>query len=486
MNLNRPDLLMKQAFINGQWVDASDGKTFAVDNPANGKVLAEIADIGATQTTEALDAAEKALVNWRQTLATERYALLKRWVQLIRENLDDLAQLLTQEQGKVFAEAQSEIHMGANRMDWCAEEAKRIYGMTVPANNMGSQSVVLKQPIGVVAAISPWNFPIGTSAGKLAPALAAGCTIVLKPSETTPLSVLALVKLAEEAGFPAGVVNVLPSNQAKAVGEVMTTHEAVRKVTFTGSTAVGKLLASQAGANLKKLTLELGGNAPFIVFDDADVDAAVADLRGFKFFNAGQICVCPNRVIVHESVHDEFVAKLKSAMQDIKVGNGMDASTKQGPQNNQKCFDKINKLVNEAVAADATVELGGKPHELGGLFYEPTLLTNLTRDMTLAHDEIFGPVAAVYKFKTEAEAIEFANDTEYGLASYFYSRDIGRVWRVSQALEFGIVASNTVSFGAEAAPFGGMKHSGVGRESGKFSVEEYLEIKHACMGGLQE
>jgi len=477
-------LLRSEAYIDGSWVRGSSGKVFEVTNPADGSVLGSVADLEISQVREAIDAADAAWPAWRAQTAKERAALLMRWYDLMLENQDDLAMIMTLEQGKPLAEARGEILYAASFIQWFAEEGKRVYGDVIPSHGRDKRIVTLKEPIGVVATITPWNFPSAMITRKVGPALAAGCPVVAKPASNTPFSALALAELADRAGFPPGVFNVVTAARATAVGAELTGNPTVRKVSFTGSTPVGKLLMKQCSETIKKVSLELGGNAPFIVFDDADLDAAVAGAMASKYRNAGQTCVCANRILVQDGVHDEFMRRFCDAVDALKVGSGVDDGVTIGPLIDEAAVAKVEELVNDAVEKGATVVMGGKRHTLGGSFYEPTILTNASAEMACAKEEIFGPVAPVFRFETEAEAIQMANDTEFGLAAYFYARDLGRVWRVSEGLEYGIVGINEGIISTEVAPFGGVKESGIGREGSKYGIEDYLEIKYLCMGGI--
>ncbi|WP_454017134.1 NADP-dependent succinate-semialdehyde dehydrogenase [Azospirillum sp. Marseille-Q6669] len=482
LSLNDQSLLRTQAYVNGAWRDAFSGKTFAVTNPATGEELAQVADVGAEETRQAINAADAALPAWRAKTAKERAAILRRWFELIMAAQEDLAVLMTLEQGKPLAEARGEVAYGASFIEWFAEEGKRVYGDVIPSFAGNKRIVVLKEPIGVVAAITPWNFPNAMITRKVGPALAAGCTIVVKPAEDTPLSALALAELAERAGVPAGVFNIVTGSDPVAIGGELTASPIVRKLSFTGSTEVGKILMRQSADTVKKVSLELGGNAPFIVFDDADLDEAVKGALASKYRNSGQTCVCANRLLVQAGVYDAFAAKLAEAVKQIRVGNGMEAGVTQGPMINGQAVEKVEELMGDALAKGAKVALGGKRHGLGGTFFEPTILTGVTTEMRVAREEIFGPVAPLFKFETEADAIRMANDTEFGLAAYFYSRDIGRVWRVAERLEYGMVGINEGILSTEVAPFGGIKQSGIGREGSKYGVEDFLEIKYLCVG----
>lgn len=482
MQLTDSRLLHTRSYINGQWIDADNGATYTIRNPADMSPITEVADVGVVETIRAIAAAEKALPAWREKTAKERAALLRRWFTLIMENQEDLARLLSWEQGKPLAESRVEVAYGANFIEWYAEEAKRVYGEIIPHDKPGRRMLVLRQPIGVVAAVTPWNFPNAMITRKAGPALAAGCTVVLKPSPETPLSALALVELAERAGIPAGVLNVVTGLDAPAIVGELTTNPVVRKLSFTGSTAIGKKLMAQCASTVKKLSLELGGNAPFIVFDDADIDAAVAGAVASKYRNTGQTCVCSNRFLVQDGVYDLFAEKFAQAVARLKVAPATEEGAQQGPLINQRAVDKVQACIDDACGKGARILTGGKLHALGGTFYEPTVLADVTPAMRVAHEEIFGPVAPIFRFHTEAEAIAMANDTEYGLASYLYTRDIGRVWRVSEALEYGMVGINEGLISTEIAPFGGVKESGVGREGSRHGIEDYLEMKYLCMG----
>ena len=481
--LDDPSLLRDQAFIDGQWVNADSGETFVVDNPATGETVADVACCGAAETRRAIEAAARAFEHWRHTTVKERAALLRRWFDLMMENQEDLARILTAEQGKPLAEARGEIAYGANYVEWFSEEAKRVYGDTIPQPSNDKRIVCIKQPVGVVACITPWNFPNAMLARKIGPALAAGCTVVCKPANETPLSAHALAELATRAGIPPGVINIL-CGQTVEIGRELTSNPTVRKLTFTGSTAVGKLLVAQCAGTMKRMSMELGGNAPFIVFDDADLDAAVEGAMICKFRNAGQTCVCANRILIQEGVYDEFAEKLAAAVRGIKMGDGTEEGVTVGPLISTEAVEKVTSRVTDAVDRGATIELGGGRSDLGERFVEPTILTGVTDDMRVFREEIFGPVAPLMKFSTEEEAIAMANDTEFGLASYFYSRDIGRIWRVSEALEYGIVGINEGIISNEMAPFGGVKESGQGREGSKYGLDDYLEIKYMCLGGI--
>ncbi|AXK39242.1 NAD-dependent succinate-semialdehyde dehydrogenase [Crenobacter cavernae] len=481
LQLKRPDLLRNQAFVAGRWVSAAE--TIAVTNPATGETLAEVPKLGAAETREAVAAAKAAMKEWKTRPAKARAAVLRRWYELLMANQEDLAQILTAEQGKPLSESRGEIAYGASYIEWFAEEAKRVYGDTIPAPQADRRLVVIKQPIGVAAAITPWNFPNAMITRKAAPAFAAGCAMVLRPASQTPLSALALAVLAEEAGIPAGLFSVLTGGSAEIGGE-LTSNPDVAKLSFTGSTGVGRLLMAQCAGTIKKLSLELGGNAPFVVFDDADLDAAVEGAIASKYRNAGQTCVCANRLYVQAGVYDAFVAKLAVAVAKLKVGRGDEEGVTQGPLIDEKAVRQVEAHIADALENGATLVAGGKRHELGGSFFEPTILSGVTAKMRVAREETFGPMAPVFKFDTEEELIAAANDTEFGLASYFYSRDIGRIWRVAEALEYGMVGINTGLISNEAAPFGGVKQSGLGREGSKYGLDDYLEIKYLCFAGL--
>ncbi|UTW12537.1 NAD-dependent succinate-semialdehyde dehydrogenase [Marinobacterium rhizophilum] len=483
ITLQDPSLLQSQAYINGQWVDADSGETFSVTNPANGEHLADVASVGAAETRRAIEAAEVAMQSWKAQPAKTRANVLRRWFELIMANQEDLALLMTLEQGKVLAESRGEIAYGASFVEWFGEEAKRVYGDVIPAQN-DRRSIVIKQPVGVVAAITPWNFPNAMISRKVAPALAVGCAIVVKPAAETPLSALAMAVLAERAGVPAGLFSVLPGTDAPAIGGEMTSNPTVKKVTFTGSTPVGKLLMKQSADTVKRTSMELGGNAPVIVLDDADLDAAVAGSIAAKYRNSGQTCICANRILVQSSVYDAFVEKFTAKVNEFRLGNGLDAESTHGPLITTKAVRNVQSLVDDAVAKGARVETGGQVDALGDHFYQPTVLSNVVPGMRVAREEIFGPVAPIFRFDTEAQAIEMANDTEFGLAAYVFTRDVGRVWRVSEGLDFGMVGVNEIALGSDATPFGGMKQSGQGREGSKYGLDDYLEVKFICMGGL--
>ena len=484
ISLQNPTLFQNKAFINGGWADAENGKTYPILNPANGALITEVPDMGAIETKRAIEAANAALPEWKAKTAGERAAILRRWYELQMANVDDLGLILTTEQGKPLPEAKGEIKYGASFVEWFAEEAKRAYGDVIPGHGADKRIVVIKQPIGVVAAITPWNFPNAMITRKVAPALAAGCTVVAKPAQDTPLSALALAELASQAGFPPGVFNVITTNSPAEVGGELTANPIVRKLSFTGSTRVGKLLMEQCAGTVKKVGLELGGNAPFIVFDDADIDAAVEGAIASKYRNAGQTCVCANRLYAQDTIYDEFVEKLAKKVKEQKVGPGVEEGVVIGPLINQAGLEKVETLVADAVEKGASVVTGGRRHELGGTFYEPTVLANVNAGMRVTNEEIFGPVAPVYRFQDELEVVAAANATQYGLAAYFYGRDVGRVWRVAEALEYGMVGINTGMISTAVAPFGGVKESGIGREGSKYGLEEFMEVKYLCFGGI--
>ena len=482
--LKDPALFRDRCYVDGAWLEADSGKRFAVDNPGDGSLVGTVPDMGAAETRRAIEAASRALPAWRALPAKERSRIVRKWYDLIMANADDLALILTTEQGKPLAEAKGEIVYGASFVEWFAEEGKRIYGDTIPSPTNDRRLIVLKQPIGVCAAITPWNFPNAMITRKMAPGLAVGCTFVLKPAEQTPFSALALAELAERAGFPKGVINIV-TGDAPAIGKELCASPIVKKVTFTGSTEVGRILMRQSADTIKKMSLELGGNAPFIVFDDADLDAAADGAMASKYRNAGQTCVCANRIYVQDGVYDAFAAKLAERLKGLKVGKGTDAGVNVGPLIDEQGLAKVEEHVADAVAKGAKVMAGGKRSALGGRFYEPTLLTGVTNDMKVSREETFGPVAPLFRFKDEAEAIALANATEFGLASYFYARDVGRVFRVAEAIESGMVGVNTGIISNEVAPFGGVKQSGLGREGSKYGVEDFLEIKYVCLAGIQ-
>ena len=469
-----------QAYINGQWVESE--KTFPVFNPYDGKEIAQVSDCGQQEAAMAIDAAFDAFKVWSNFTASKRSKILKKWYSLQKQHVDRLAELLTTEQGKPLQEAKGEILYGASFVEWFAEEAKRIYGDVIPAHGRDKRITVIKQPLGVVAAITPWNFPNAMITRKISPALAAGCTVVLKPSEYTPLSALALVELAEQAGFPPGVINIVTANNPESIGAEFTSNPKVKKISFTGSTRVGKLLLKQAADQVKKVSLELGGNAPFIVFDDADLDAAAKGCVASKFRNAGQTCICTNRIFVSEAIHDEFMLKLSAELQKLKLGNGMEEGIDVGPMINETAVEKDLSLIQDAKDKGAKVLIGGSRKE--GLLFEPTLVSNLDEQMKIYSTEIFGPIAAVYKFTAEDEVIAKANDTNYGLAAYFFGRDYARIWRVAEALDFGMVGINTTMISSAVSPFGGVKESGFGREGSKYGIDDYVNIKSMIWGGI--
>ena len=481
--LKDQSLLRQQCYVNGQWVSADSGATMPVDNPATGRVIGTAPMMGAAETRRAIEAANAASPAWRAKTAKERSAILRKWYELQLANQDDLALILTTEQGKPLAEAKGEIGSGAAYTEWFAEEARRVYGDVIPTIGNDRRIVVIKEPVGVCAAITPWNFPSSMITRKVSPALAAGCTVVIKPAEATPFCAFALAELAHRAGFPPGVLNVI-TGDAPAIGGEMCANPTVRKLSFTGSTEVGRLLMKQVAPTIKKLSLELGGNAPFIVFDDADLDAAVDGAMLSKYRNAGQTCICANRLFVHDKIYDAFAAKLAAKVSALNVGPGTQAGVTQGPLIDAAALAKVEEHVADATARGAKVATGGKRHALGGTFYEPTVLTGVNAEMQIFREETFGPIAPLFRFSSDAEVIELANRTEFGLASYFYSRDIGRIWRVAEALEYGMVGVNTSMITTEVAPFGGMKQSGLGREGSKYGIDEFVEVKYICMGGI--
>ncbi|QNH04753.1 NAD-dependent succinate-semialdehyde dehydrogenase [Pseudomonas sp. B11D7D] len=476
-------LFRQQAFIDGQWLDAQDGSTCAIFNPANGKQIGSVPNMGAAETRQAIAAANRAWPAWRALTAKERSNLLKRWYALIIEHSDALAEILTLEQGKPLAEAKGEILYAASFIEWFAEEAKRIYGDTIPSHKGDARIVVSKEPIGVVAAITPWNFPAAMITRKVGPALAAGCPCIVKPAPETPFTALALAALAEQAGIPAGILNVV-TGDAVAIGGELTASADVRKLSFTGSTPIGKLLMAQSANTLKKVSLELGGNAPFIVFDDADLEKAVDGALIAKYRNNGQTCVCVNRFLVQGGIHDAFVARLAERVAELTIGDGFSADVKLGPLINERAVQKVEDHVQDALSKGARLVQGGERHPLGHGFFLPTVLAGVTAEMKVAREETFGPLAAIFRFDDEAEAVRLANDTEYGLAAYCYTRDLGRAWRMSEALEYGMVGINEGLISTEVAPFGGVKSSGLGREGSKYGIDDYLEIKYTLMGGL--
>ncbi|MBD8893272.1 NAD-dependent succinate-semialdehyde dehydrogenase [Roseibium litorale] len=479
LTLKDPGLLTTKAYVNGKWIEG--GETFEVTNPATGEVIANVTHVDVPGVTAAIDAAYAAKKGWAAHTGKERSAILRKWFELMVENADDLATILTAEMGKPFSEARGEILYGASFIEWFAEEAKRVYGDTIPGHQRDKRIVILKQPIGVVGSITPWNFPNAMIARKVAPALAAGCTFVARPAELTPLSALAMAVLAERAGVPAGVFNIIPSKSAAETGEELCRNPKVAKISFTGSTRVGTILMQQCAPTIKKMSLELGGNAPFIVFDDADVDAAVDGAMIAKFRNGGQTCVCANRIYIQSGVYDAFAEKLAKKVAALKVGDGLaDKDAAVGPLISKSAVEKVEDHLKDALAKGAKVEVGGKPHEKGGTFFQPTVLTGMKPEMKISTEETFGPLAPLYRFDTEEEALDLANDTEFGLAGYFYSRDINRIWRVAERMETGMVGINTGLISTEVAPFGGVKQSGLGREGSKYGIDDYVEIKYLC------
>ncbi len=482
IELADPALRRTQAYLGGRWVDAASGATREVRNPASGELLGTVPDLGAAETRAAIDAAAAALPSWARKTAKERAVILRRWFDLIIANQNDLAILMTAEQGKPVAESRGEIAYGASFIEWFAEEGKRVYGDVIPSFAPERRILVLRQPVGVVAAITPWNFPMAMITRKCAPALAAGCTFLVKPAIQTPYSALALAELGERAGLPAGVFNIVTGDDAAAIGAEMTGNRLVRKLSFTGSTAVGKQLMAQCAGQVKKISLELGGNAPFIVFDDADLDAAVQGALASKYRNTGQTCVCANRLLVQSGVYEEFTRRLVDAVALLRVGDGLKGVTDQGPLIDQRALAKVERHIADAVSKGAQVARGGRRHALGGTFYEPTVLTGVTPAMLMAREETFGPIAPLFRFGTEAEALAMANDTEFGLAAYFYTRDLARSWRMQEGLEYGMVGVNTGIFSTEVAPFGGIKESGTGREGSKYGILDYTELKYVCVG----
>ncbi|HBR68418.1 MAG TPA: succinate-semialdehyde dehydrogenase (NADP(+)) [Rhodospirillaceae bacterium] len=479
MNLKNKNLLKEAAYIGGEWV--SSKKTFTVDNPADGKVIASVPDLGVAETRQAIEAAEKAMPAWAGMTAKARAGVLRKWADLMVAHADDLATIMTAEQGKPLIESRGEILYAASFLEWFGEEGKRAYGETIPSTIPKTRIVTIRQPVGVCALITPWNFPSAMITRKAGPALAAGCVVVCKPAAETPLSALALAALAEEAGVPPGVLNVITTSDSKTVGKELCENPIVRKLSFTGSTEVGRILMAQCAGTVKKLSLELGGNAPFIVFDDADIDAAVAGAVMSKYRNAGQTCVCANRFFIQEGIYDEFADKLAAKVRELKIGNGAELGAAIGPLINEEALAKVKDLVGDAVTKGGKIVLGGKAHSLGGTFFEPTIIKNVNADMKFAQEEIFGPVAPLFKFKDEEDVIKISNSTIYGLAAYVYARDIGRVWRMAERLEFGMVAVNSGTLSTEVAPFGGVKQSGIGREGSRYGLDEYLEIKYILM-----
>jgi succinate-semialdehyde dehydrogenase / glutarate-semialdehyde dehydrogenase len=483
VQLSDPRLFREQCYVDGAWVDADNRATIEVDDPASGEIIGTVPKMGAGETRRAIEAADRAFKSWSRTTAKERAKILRTWFDLMMENQEDLAILMTREQGKPLTESRSEIAYGASFVEWYAEEGKRVYGDIIPTVAPNRRLMVFKQPVGVCAAITPWNFPNAMITRKCAPALAAGCTIVVKPASFTPYSALALAELAERAGMPKGVFNVITGG-AREVGGELTANDKVRKLSFTGSTEVGKILLKQCADTVKKVSMELGGHAPLIIFDDADIEAAVKGAIACKFRNSGQTCVCTNRIYVQDKVYDAFSEKFAAAVQQLKVGRGTEPGVEQGPLIEPAAVEKVERHVQDATAKGAKVLTGGKRHELGGQFYQPTVLSGCTPEMLITHEETFGPVAPLYRFKDEREVVALANSTEYGLASYFFARDVGRVFRVAEELEAGIVSVNDGIFSTEVAPFGGFKHSGIGREGSKYGIDEYIEIKYVNLGGV--
>ena len=483
LSLKDRSLLRDACYIDGAWVAADKGETLAVENPANGVLVGNVPKMGAAETRRAIETANAALPAWRARTAKERSTILRRWFDLMMANQEDLACIMTAEQGKPMAESRGEIAYAASFIEWFAEEGKRVYGDTIPPFTSDRRIVVLKQPIGVCAAITPWNFPAAMITRKAGPALAAGCTMVVKPASQTPLSALALAVLAERAGIPKGVFSVV-TGSASAIGGEMTSNPIIRKVTFTGSTEIGKTLMQQSATTVKRTSMELGGNAPFIAFDDADIEAAVKGAMASKYRNAGQTCVCVNRIFAQDAIYDRFIARLSEAVQALRVGDGFEEGVTIGPLINGEAVEKVEEHIRDATGKGARIAVGGRRHALGRTFFEPTILSDATPDMLIFREETFGPVAPVFRFKTEEEAIRLANDTEFGLAAYFYGRDIGRIWRVAEALEYGMVGINEGIISTEVAPFGGVKESGNGREGSKYGIDDYLEVKYLCMGGI--
>lgn len=483
MKIRDKGLFRQQCYVGGQWIDAEDGATIAVTNPSDDSRVGTVPKLSKTQVSQAVDAAQEAFRSWRSKTAKERSVLVRTLAEAMIENQEDLAAIMTIEQGKPLVESRGEVLYAASFFEWFAEEGKRMYGDVIPQHQTDRRIVVIKEPVGVCAAITPWNFPAAMITRKAGPALAAGCTIVIKPASQTPYSALALCELADRVGIPAGVINVVTGN-SKEIGQEFTSNDKVRKLTFTGSTEIGKVLMRQCADSVKKISLELGGNAPFIVFQDADIDAAVSGAMLSKYRNSGQTCVCANRFLVHDAVYDEFSRKFSAEVAKMKVGDGFGENVMQGPLIDMAAIEKVEAHIADAVGKGAKVVAGGSRHELGGTFFEPTVLTNVSINMAVANEETFGPVAPLFRFHSDDEAIAMANDTEFGLAAYFYSRDLGRVWRVSEAIEFGIVGINTGIISTEVAPFGGMKESGIGREGSKYGLEEYVEIKYLCMAGI--
>jgi succinate-semialdehyde dehydrogenase/glutarate-semialdehyde dehydrogenase len=478
-----PRLFRQAAYIDGRWIEARNGEASAIDNPATGDILGSVPNLHAADAREAIDAAARAFTTWRATTAKSRAAALRRWFDLMLAHQEDLARLVTLEQGKPLAESKGEVAYAASFLEWFGEEGKRVYGDTIPTHDTDKRIFVLKEPVGVVACITPWNFPLAMVTRKAGPAIAAGCTVVLKPAPQTPFSALALAELAERAGIPRGVFNVITGDAVEIGGE-LTSNPAVRKLSFTGSTQTGKLLMAQCAGTVKKLSLELGGNAPFIVFDDADVDAAVEGAVAAKYRNTGQTCICANRFLVQDTIYNTFAEKLSKAVSNLKVGVGFEPNVAQGPLIEDRAVEKVERHIADATSKGARILIGGKRHARGGRFFQPTVLTGVTPEMLISQEETFGPVAPITAFDTETEAIAVANATEFGLAAYFYGRDISRIWRVAEALEYGLVGVNTGLISTEVAPFGGFKQSGLGREGSKYGIEEFLEIKYVCVGGV--
>ena len=483
--LKNTKLLKAHGYINGEWVGDNTESRFEVTNAYTNEVISTLPEMGKKETNDAIEAANIAWPNWRSKTAKERAEILKKWFDLILENQEDLAILMTAEQGKPIAEARGEVGYGASFIEWFAEEGKRTYGDVIPTPSNDRRIIVIKQPIGVVAAITPWNFPIAMITRKCAPALAAGCPVVIKPASETPLSALAIAELADQAGIPKGILNVVVGTHSSEIGLALTDSKIVRKLSFTGSTAVGKILTRNCADTMKKVSMELGGNAPFIVFDDADLDSAVSGALISKFRNTGQTCVCSNRILVQEGIYDEFVTRLADSVKTLNVGNGMEDGINQGPLISQKALDKVKDHISDAVDRGAIIVAGGKPHQSGGTMFEPTVISNVDSSMKVASEETFGPLAPIFKFSTEQEAIDMANDTEFGLASYFYTSNVNRIWRVSEALEYGMVGVNEGVISNEVAPFGGVKESGLGREGSHYGIDDFLELKYICMGGLK-
>ena len=484
MKLLEEKLCRQHLFVNNEWVESSSGRSFDVYNPATGERIVAVADANSADVRMAIEAASKVFPAWKCTTAKERSGLMKKWFALILENMDDLASILTTEQGKPLAEAKGEIQYGASFIEWYAEECRRVYGEVIPSPMADRRFITIKQPVGVVGAITPWNFPVAMITRKIAPAIAAGCTVVLKPSEFTPLSALALGYLARQAGIPAGVFNIVPTTDAASAGKVLTEHEAVKKISFTGSTRTGRTLMQQSAPTVKKLSLELGGNAPVIIFGDADLDLAVKGTLASKYRNAGQTCVCANRIFVHSSLAPAFIQKYTEAVRELKVGNGIEDGVQIGPLINEKAMDKVETLMKDALQKGARLITGGNRHTMGKLFYEPTILENCTVDMQLSHEEIFGPVSALFQFSTDSEVIELANNTIYGLAAYFFTKDLNRAWKVAEALDYGMIGINEGIISFAEAPFGGLKQSGYGKEGSFYGIDEYTATKYLCFGGL--